>query len=71
MAALHTHHAVCRLVALLHLHALMRRGATRRQLPDTCPAAPADVEAREWDVAEHEEVELQVGVVIGMGVGVG
>ncbi|KAG2483345.1 hypothetical protein HYH03_017793 [Edaphochlamys debaryana] len=69
VAALHSHHAVCRLVALLHLHELLQRGATSRRPPPACPlpgggAEAGGVEAREGDILEGQEVELQAGSAI-------
>ncbi|GLC45077.1 hypothetical protein PLESTB_001465900 [Pleodorina starrii] len=65
VAALHSYHAVARLVALLLVHDLLCRGATERTPPATVPPPPgADAEGREWDVAEGQEVELQAGSAI-------
>lgn len=62
VAALHSYHAVARLVALLLLHDLLSKGVTDRTPPATVPPpAGAEVEGREWDVLEGQEVELQVG----------
>ncbi|GFR43644.1 hypothetical protein Agub_g4746, partial [Astrephomene gubernaculifera] len=65
VAALHSYHAVSRLVALLHLHQLLQRGATGRKPPPTCPVPQSgDVEGREWDVQEGQEVELEASSAI-------
>ncbi|GIL70594.1 hypothetical protein Vretimale_3711 [Volvox reticuliferus] len=65
VAALHSYHAVSRLVALLLVHNLLCKGTTERTPPATVPPpAGTDVEGREWDVLEGQEVELQADSAI-------
>ncbi|GIL47110.1 hypothetical protein Vafri_4017 [Volvox africanus] len=65
VAALHSYHAVSRLVALLLVHDLLCKGTTQRTPPATVPPpAGTDVEGREWDVLEGQEVELQADSAI-------
>ncbi|GLI58746.1 hypothetical protein VaNZ11_000502 [Volvox africanus] len=65
VAALHSYHAVSRLVALLLVHDLLCKGTTERTPPPTVPPpAGTDVEGREWDVLEGQEVELQADSAI-------